>query len=141
MKRILDFDGTNEKESCFINYCGLNDRFLFFCGYAYSHFTGDKSRFAFFVLNRYDGNSLFRHINCNTGWCFIYNNEVFLDNCNSSDFFLVSDLNSDGNDKSVTRVRITQKGMFEKIYSTSNYKYICSERFDADNLIVKFDLY
>ena len=56
-------------------------------------------------------------------------------------FFLVFDFNSDGNDESVTRVGKTQDAMLSDMYSTSNYKYIWSKRFDAYNLTIKIDLY
>ena len=114
-------------------------RFLFIKGCANSVITNDMSRRAIFLLNRYDGNSLFRHIDCTYGSWFIYNNEFF---CKEDDpFFLVFDFNSDGNDESVTRVGKTQDGMLSDMYSTSNYKYIWSKRFDAYNLTIKIDLY
>ena len=125
-----------------MNLVGLNDRFLFIFGCTNSSFTGDKSRGAIFVLNRCDGNSLFRHIEAIYRVCFIYNNEVFLENPYLDDpFFLVFDSNSDSNDEPVTRVGNTKDGMFSYLYSTSNYKYIYSRRFDDDNFLVKFDLY
>ena len=151
LKNILGIDEFVEK-ACFELY-GLNDRILFFLGFAYSRFTNKIDRFALFLLNRYDGNSLFRYIDCySIDFFLIYNNQVCFDYGYTSDepFFLVFDLNSDGNflskewntnDKSVTVVYDTQEYMISNIYSTSNYKYICSKRFDSDNLIFKFRLY
>ena len=131
-----------EDKACF-ELWGLNDRFLFIYGFTYSRFTKNINQYAVFLLNRCDGNSLSRYIDCNFMDHFlIYNNEVYFDDYHSNEpLFYVSDLNSDDNDKSVTAVCDTQEGMIANMYLTSNYKYICSERFDYDNLIVKFDLY
>ena len=120
LKRFLGFEIKEPTYSFYL--VDLNDQFLFIDGVAYSRNSNEKTPYALFVLNRYDGNSLFKYFESHSRAWSIYNNEVCSETFGiyPDTSFLVFDLNSAGDDETFTRVFEAQEGMFGRISSTSN---------------------
>ena len=136
-ERILDL---TKDETYWFELLNLNDRFLFIVNYVVSKIEVN-TRYFLFILNRHDGNSLFKYFESGTESWLIYNNEFCSHPYNyDGHLILVFDLNSEGNDKSLTRVYDTQ-GKFNDIYSTSNYKFIYSRRYIHGHMNLAFNKY
>ena len=129
----------------------LNDEFLFIKGMIkrkssiYSTYSVISP--LIILLNRANGNSLFKYFQSNAKECFIYNDQICCHTCCNNTYnyhhldeplVLMLSINSSDEKKTFT---LDCEKKFPSMYSTSKHKYIYAKKFDKKSLTLKFNHY